>query len=97
MRHAFPLMRVAVSKLPSPANRALRAALKRLGWTAGPSAPPQLEDRTTYNTLSTRFSQLKPIHIYRMPETAPKNGLKNFRAHRFARLAVLATFFAGLF
>src|ERR1700683_5253578 len=72
MRRAFPLMRVAVLRLPSPVKRTLRTALKRLGWTAAPSAPPQLEDRTTYNVLSARFSELKPIHIYRMHETAPR-------------------------
>ena len=31
-----------------------------------------MEDRTTYNVLSARFSELKPIHIYRMHETAPR-------------------------
>jgi hypothetical protein len=31
--------------------------------------PPQLEEHTVYDVLNARFGQLKPIHIYRMPET----------------------------
>jgi hypothetical protein len=86
MRRAFPLMRVVVLRLPSPVKRALRKALIRLGWTPAPPTPSQLEertaqledrtaqleDRTAYSVLSARFGQLRPIHIYRMPETAPR-------------------------
>ena len=72
MLRAFPLARVVAPKLPSPVKQALRNALIRLGWAPVSSAPPRLEDRTAYTVLSARFSQLRPIHIYRMPETAPR-------------------------
>ena len=72
MLRAFPLMRVVVSKLPSPVKRALGKVLIRLGWTPASSTPPQLEDRTAYSVLSARFGQLRPVHIYRMPEAAAR-------------------------
>jgi O-antigen biosynthesis protein len=72
MRRAYPLVRDTFSKLPSPARRVFRGAVRRLGWTAALSVPPQLGERTPYQVLSARFAQLNPIHVYRMPETAPR-------------------------
>jgi hypothetical protein len=43
----------------------------RNGTAEGRAAisPPHLENRATHSILNARFSQLRPIHIYRMPET----------------------------
>jgi O-antigen biosynthesis protein len=72
VRRAYPLMRVIYSKLPPAAKQVARGAVRRLGWTAALSMPPQLEERTAYNVLSARFVRLNPIHVYRMPETASR-------------------------